>query len=237
MLLFLIGLEVRPQRLWVMRRAVFGLGTAQVVVTAAALAAAAHGFGAAWPAAIVLGAGLALSSTAIVLPMLAERNLLGQRSGRDTFSVLLFQDLAFIPIVAAVPLLAGGSHPDRLPWLEVGEAAAAIAVILVGGRFLIRPAFRAIGGARTPEVFTALALFVVAGTASLAARGRAVHVARRVPRRRAAVGFGVPPRGAGRCRAVRGAAARLLLPLGRHVGQPAAGAAASPGSSPPRCRG
>ncbi len=168
MLLFLIGLEVRPQRLWVMRRAVFGLGAAQVVVTAAALAAAAHGFGAAWPAATVLGAGLALSSTAIVLPMLAERDLLGQRSGRDTFSVLLFQDLAFIPIVAAIPLLAGGQHPDRVPWLEVGRAAAAIAVILVGGRFLIRPAFRAIGGARTPEVFTALALFVVAGSASLA---------------------------------------------------------------------
>ncbi len=168
MLLFLIGLEVRPQRLWVMRRAVFGLGTAQVVVTGAALAAAAHGFGAAWPAATVLGAGLALSSTAIVLPMLAERNLLGQRSGRDIFSVLLFQDLAFIPIVAAVPLLAGGSHPDRLPWLEVGEAVAAIAIILVGGRFLIRPAFRAIGGARTPELFIALALFVVAGTATLA---------------------------------------------------------------------
>ena len=168
MLLFLIGLEVRPQRLWVMRRAVFGLGTAQVVVTAAVLAATAHGFGATWAAATVLGAGLALSSTAIVLPMLAERNLLGQRSGRDTFSVLLFQDLAFIPIVAAVPLLAGGSHPDRLPWLEVAEAVAAIAVILIGGRFLIRPAFRVIGGARTPEIFNALALLVVAGTASLA---------------------------------------------------------------------
>ncbi|MBN9561925.1 MAG: cation:proton antiporter [Alphaproteobacteria bacterium] len=168
MLLFLIGLEVRPQRLWVMRRAVFGLGTAQVVVTAAALAAGAHWFGAAWPAATVLGAGLALSSTAIVLPMLAERDLLGQRSGRDTFSVLLFQDLAFIPIVAAIPLLAGSQHPDHVPWLDVVRAVAAIAAILVGGRFLIRPAFRAIGGARTPEVFTALALFVVAGSASLA---------------------------------------------------------------------
>src|SRR6185437_1464630 len=75
---------------------------------------------------------------------------------------------AFIPIVAAIPLLAGGQHPDRVPWLDVVRAAAAIAVILVGGRFLIRPAFRAIGGARTPEVFTALALFVVAGSASLA---------------------------------------------------------------------
>lgn len=169
MLLFLIGLEVRPQRLWVMRRAVFGLGPAQVAVTAAVLAVAGHIYGLPWAAAAVVGAGLALSSTAIVLPMLAERNLLGTPSGRDTFAVLLFQDLAFIPLVAAVPLLAGGgSAPDHVPWLKVAQAVGAIAVILVGGRFLIRPAFRAIGGARTPEVFTALALFVVAGTGALA---------------------------------------------------------------------
>ncbi len=168
MLLFLIGLEVRPQRLWVMRRAVFGLGSAQVLATTAALAFAMHLLGVAWLAAMVIGAGLALSSTAIVLPMLAERTLLGTPSGRDTFSVLLFQDLAFIPLVAAVPLFATGDVPDRVPWLEVGQAVGAIAVILIGGRFLIRPAFRAIGGARTPELFTALALFVVAGSATLA---------------------------------------------------------------------
>lgn len=167
MLLFLIGLEVRPQRLWVMRRAVFILGPAQVVVTAAVLATAAHWVGMPWPAAAVIGAGLALSSTAIVLPLLAERGLLGTPSGRDTFAVLLFQDLAFIPLVAAVPLFAGGAAPSHVPWLELLRAAGAIAVILAGGR-LIRPAFRAIGGARTPEVFTALALFVVAGSAALA---------------------------------------------------------------------
>jgi monovalent cation:proton antiporter-2 (CPA2) family protein len=169
MLLFLIGLEVRPQRLWVMRRAVFVLGPAQVAVTAAVLAGATHWAGLPWPAAVVIGAGLALSSTAIVLPLLAERDLLGTPSGRDTFAVLLFQDLAFIPLVAAVPLFAGGSAaPHHVPWLELARAVGAIAVILAGGRFLIRPAFRAIGGARTPEVFTALALFVVAGSAALA---------------------------------------------------------------------
>ena len=169
MLLFLIGLEVRPQRLWVMRRAVFILGPAQVAVTAAVLAAAARWTGLLWPAAAVIGAGIALSSTAIVLPMLAERDLLGTSSGRDTFAVLLFQDLAFIPLVAAVPLFAGGAAaPDHVPWREMARAVGAIAVILAGGRFLIRPAFRAIGGARTPEVFTALALFVVAGSAALA---------------------------------------------------------------------
>jgi monovalent cation:proton antiporter-2 (CPA2) family protein len=168
MLLFLIGLEVRPQRLWIMRRAVFGLGTAQVVVTAAVIAAVLRLIGLDWPGATIVGAGLALSSTAIVLPMLAERDLLSTPSGRNSFSVLLFQDLAFIPLVAAVPLFGGGDVPTAVPWLHVAKAAGAVAIILIGGRYAIRPAFRAIGGARTPEVFTALALFVVAGTAALA---------------------------------------------------------------------
>ncbi|MGC1410840.1 MAG: monovalent cation:proton antiporter-2 (CPA2) family protein [Acetobacteraceae bacterium] len=168
MLLFLIGLEVRPQRLWIMRRAVFGLGTAQVAITGAVLAALAHAVGLAWQGAVVLGAGLAMSSTAIVLPMLAERNLLTTRAGRDAFAVLLFQDLAFIPLVALVPLLAGDSVPDHVPWHDVARAAVIIAVILIGGRFLLRPLFRAIGGAKTPEVFTTVALLIVAGTALLA---------------------------------------------------------------------
>jgi monovalent cation:proton antiporter-2 (CPA2) family protein len=171
MLLFLIGLEVRPQRLWVMRRSVFGLGTAQVAISGAALAALAHTAGIGWPGAIVLGAGLAMSSTAIVLPMLGERDLLTSPAGRDTFAVLLFQDLAFIPLVALVPLLGGDSIPDHVPWHDVARAAVAIAVILVGGRFLMRPLFRAIGGAKTPEVFTAVALLIVAGTALLATAG------------------------------------------------------------------
>ena len=171
MLLFLIGLELRPQRLWVMRRAVFGLGTAQVLVTAGALAVLTHRIGIAWPGAIVLGAGLAMSSTAIVLPMLAERELLTTRAGRDGFAVLLFQDLAFIPLVALVPLLANRQVPDHVPWLDVARAAIAIAVILVGGRFLLRPLFRAIGGAKTPEIFTAVALLIVIGAAAIATLG------------------------------------------------------------------
>ena len=173
MLLFLIGLEVRPRRLWVMRRSVFGLGSAQVAVTGAALAACVHLVGTGWAAAAVIGAGLALSSTAIVLPMLTERDLLAPPSGRSTFAVLLFQDLAFVPLVAVVPLLAGSELPHgvslgTVPWLAVARAAGAVAVILIGGRFLMRPVFRAIGGTRTPEVFTALALLVVVGTAALA---------------------------------------------------------------------
>ena len=115
MLLFLIGLEVRPQRLWIMRRAVFGLGTAQVAITGAVLAALAHTAGIAWQGAIVLGAGLAMSSTAIVLPMLAERDLLTSRAGRDAFAVLLFQDLAFIPLVALVPSWQATACPTTSP--------------------------------------------------------------------------------------------------------------------------
>ena len=181
MLLFLIGLELRPQRLWVMRRAVFGLGTAQLVISAVVLAGLAHvagrfggghfWAGVNWAGAIVLGAGLAMSSTAIVLPMLAERGLMAGRAGRDGFAVLLFQDAAFIPLVALVPLLAGTPLPDHVPWWDVARAVAAIAVILVGGRFLLRPLFRAIGGAKTREVFTAVSLLVVVGAAALATLG------------------------------------------------------------------
>lgn len=168
MLLFLIGLELRPQRLWVMRRAVFGLGTAQLAACGAVLAALAHVAGVGWAGAVVLGAGLAMSSTAIVLPLLAERDLLQTRAGRDGFAVLLFQDLAFIPLVALVPLLAGRALPNQVPWWDVARAAAAIVAILVGGRFLMQPLFRAIGGARTPELFTTVALLIVTGTALLA---------------------------------------------------------------------
>lgn len=172
MLLFLIGLEVRPRRLWVMRRSVFGLGAAQVLLCGAVLAVLARvSVGLGWPAATVIGAGMAMSSTAIVLPMLAERDLLTSRAGRDGFAVLLFQDLAFIPLVALVPLLSAAHRvPDHVPWHGVARAAVAVAVILLGGRFLMRPLFRAIGGAKTPELFTTVSLLVVVGTALLATK-------------------------------------------------------------------
>jgi monovalent cation:proton antiporter-2 (CPA2) family protein len=168
MLLFLIGLELRPKRLWVMRRAVFALGSAQVVVSFAVLAVLTHMAGVAWAGAVVLGAGMAMSSTAIVLPMFAEADLLQSRAGRDGFAVLLFQDLAFIPLVALVPLLAQHALPNYLPWQDVVRAAVAIAVILVGGRFAIPPLIRLLGGARTPEIFTLASLLIVTGTAFIA---------------------------------------------------------------------
>jgi monovalent cation:proton antiporter-2 (CPA2) family protein len=168
MLLFLIGLELRPRRLWVMRRAVFALGSSQVILSGAVLAILGHMAGVSWAGSIVLGTGLAMSSTAIVLPMFAEADLLQSRAGRDGFAVLLFQDLAFIPLVALVPLLAQHSLPNQVPWHDVARGAAAVAVILVGGRFAIPPLIRAIGGARTPELFNLASLLIVAGTAYIA---------------------------------------------------------------------
>ncbi|MEA2859666.1 MAG: hypothetical protein QOC72_1705 [Methylobacteriaceae bacterium] len=167
MLLFIIGLELRLPRVWAMRRSVFGLGAAQLIVTGAVLGAAAFWAGATWAGALILGLGLALSSTAIVLPLLAERNLLALTSGRDSFAVLLFQDLASVPLIALVPALAG-HHPDGPIWVALLKAAGAVAIILLGGRFLLRPIFAAIGGARTREVFTATALLIVVGAAAIA---------------------------------------------------------------------
>lgn len=173
MLLFLIGLELRPHRLWVLRNAIFGLGLAQMVPSALVLAGLAYWLAdMPWQGAVTLGAGLALSSTAMVLPMLRERDILSAASGRDSFAVLLFQDMVFVPLVALVPLLANGelpTHVPHVPWETVAKEVAAIVGILIGGTFLVRPLFRLVGGAKTPEVFTATALLLVVGTASLAA--------------------------------------------------------------------
>jgi CPA2 family monovalent cation:H+ antiporter-2/glutathione-regulated potassium-efflux system protein KefB len=117
---------------------------------------------------MILGAGLALSSTAIVLPMLGERNLLSSTAGRDSFAVLLFQDMAFIPFVALVPLLSAENVPTHIPWQTVARGLVAICAILIGGGYLIRPIFRIVSGTKAPEVFTATALLLVVGTASLA---------------------------------------------------------------------
>ncbi|MDE1899096.1 MAG: monovalent cation:proton antiporter-2 (CPA2) family protein, partial [Xanthomonadaceae bacterium] len=170
LLLFVIGLELSPQRLWVMRRAVFGVGWAQVTTAALAIGALARfGFGLGTAAAVVVGLGLALSSTAFGLQVLAERKELGSAHGRLGFAVLLFQDLAAIPLIAAVPLLAGAaaSHTalPNLPALT--RTVAVIVAVIVGGRLLLRPLFRAVAATRVAEVFTATALLVVIGTAWL----------------------------------------------------------------------
>ncbi|UPG86112.1 monovalent cation:proton antiporter-2 (CPA2) family protein [Luteibacter aegosomatis] len=170
LMLFVIGLELSPSRLWVMRRAVFGSGSLQVVACASALGAIGYFlFGLTWKAALIVGGSLALSSTAFGLQILAERKEAGTVYGRQAFAILLFQDLAAIPLIAAVPLLGGAlardSHaPDPMMALRV---VGTIFAVIVGGRLLLRHVFRFVARAKSTEVFTATALLVVMGTAWL----------------------------------------------------------------------
>ncbi|HKI64109.1 MAG TPA: cation:proton antiporter, partial [Burkholderiales bacterium] len=163
LLLFIIGLELEPRRLWVMRRYVFGLGGAQLAATGLALGAAALWLGLDWRAATVTGLGLALSSTALVLTALAERGQLAARHGREAFAVLLFQDMAVIPMIALLPLLAGGASGMQLaPALK---GLAAILVVVAASRRVVRPALQAVARWGGREVFTAAALLLVVGAA------------------------------------------------------------------------
>ncbi|MBF7141193.1 MULTISPECIES: monovalent cation:proton antiporter-2 (CPA2) family protein [Pseudomonas] len=169
LLLFIIGLELSPKRLWVMRKAVFGVGLAQVVVTGCVIGAVAlFGFSLPLNSAVILGLGLALSSTAFGLQSLAERHELNAPHGRLAFAILLFQDIAAIPLIALVPILAGGAASHQPPSLEHGlRVLGSIAVVVVGGRYLLRPVFRAVAKTGLQEVSTATALLVVIGTAWL----------------------------------------------------------------------
>ena len=165
LLLFVIGLELQPSRLWVLRKTVFGLGGAQVAVTGAVLAAAGLAFGQSWQSALVMGLGLAMSSTAFVLQVLAERKQLTTRHGRSAFAILLFQDLTVIPLLALIPLLATAPSMPLIgnPWLAAAKAVAVIVAVIVGGRLLLRPILRTIADAGIQEIFTAAALLVVLG--------------------------------------------------------------------------
>jgi glutathione-regulated potassium-efflux system ancillary protein KefC/glutathione-regulated potassium-efflux system protein KefB len=164
--LFIIGLELQPSRLWVLRHQVFGLGSTQVLLTALAVAGIAIAIGINWRAATLIGLALAMSSTALVLQSLAERNELSARHGRHAFSILLFQDLAVIPLLALLPILAGG-HGLDINWPDIAKAIAIIAGVIFGGRYLLRPAFKWIATLGSRETFTAAALLVVIGTTLL----------------------------------------------------------------------
>ncbi len=168
LLLFIFGLELKPSRLWVLRHSVFGFGLAQVLVTAAVLAAFGQALGLPLEGAIVAGLALALSSTAFVVQMLAEKKQLTTVHGRAAFSVLLFQDLAVIPILAILPLLGTAAVPDGADAL-VGalKIAAVIAGLVLGGHFVLRYALRFIAASGSHEMLTAAALLVVIGSALL----------------------------------------------------------------------
>lgn len=165
LLLFVIGLELQPARLWALRGSVFGLGGAQVGLSCAVLAAIGWQLGLSGAAALVVGFGLAMSSTALVLQMLGERNELATRHGRSAFSILLFQDLAIIPFLALVPALAGHGQSELPFWIGGVKAVCAVVVVVIGGRLILRPLLRIAVTAQVAEIFTAASLLVVASAA------------------------------------------------------------------------
>ena len=165
-LLFVIGLELQPSRLWVLRRLVFGLGSAQVIASAGAIAGLGLFFGLGLAEALLVGFILALSSTAFVLQMLAEKKELTTTHGRAAFAILLFQDLAVIPLIAIIPMF-GAAAGDGFELSSLAIAVAVIFGLVIGGRYLLRPVLRIAARTRIPEIFTATALLVVIGAALL----------------------------------------------------------------------
>jgi glutathione-regulated potassium-efflux system protein KefB len=169
LLLFLVGLELNPRRLWQLRRPIFGMGTVQVAITAAAVAAIGWALGLEPKVALVAGMGCAMSSTAIALAALQEKRLLATPGGQASFSALLFQDLAVIPLLLLLGLLAPEQSRGSLDWLSVARGVALIALLIAAGRTLLRPLLRVIAGTGQREVFVGFALLLVLGVAALMA--------------------------------------------------------------------
>ena len=179
LMLFLVGLELEPRRLWALRRPIFGWGSVQLFGSAALVAGAALLAGVPWPLALVAGLGLGMSSTAIGLSVLAERHLMATTAGQSVLSVSLLQDIAAIPILALLPLVATWTGSDAAgaagssggdgssAWLAGARALGVIVAIVFGGRLLLRPALRWIARSKTPEIFTAASLLLVVATAAL----------------------------------------------------------------------
>ncbi|PZQ11906.1 MAG: potassium transporter [Ancylobacter novellus] len=173
MLLFVIGLEMQPSRLWSLRREIFGLGAGQVAVSGALLTAAGYAAGLALPVAFVAGMGFVLSSTAVVMQMLDERGETSTPQGQKAVSILLLEDLAIVPLLAVVAFIApaAGGETGSNRWVEIGIALASIAGLVVAGRYLLNPLFRILARSQAREVMTAAALLVVLGSALLMAFG------------------------------------------------------------------
>ncbi len=167
LMLFLIGLELEPPRLWAMRRAIFGWGSAQLLGCALALGGLGWWVGLPVSTAVIASLGLALSSTAVALQSMQERHLMATQGGQASFAILLLQDVAAIPILALIPVLGHVRGDSDAPWREALMAVAVIAGIILGGRLLLRHALRWIARSRSTEIFTAAALALVVGIASL----------------------------------------------------------------------
>jgi len=168
LLLFLIGLELEPKRLWAMRRPIIGMGGGQVLITTILLTIAGLIFGLNWNNAFIVAMALSLSSTAIALQILNEKNLLSTHTGNSAFSVLLFQDIAVIPMMAIIPLLGGtdvGSEGNLL--LDISMVVGVIALVIIGGHYLTEPIFRIIARTHMREMFIAFSLLLIIGISLL----------------------------------------------------------------------
>ncbi len=163
-LMFIIGLELNPGKLWQLRRQIFGVGAGQVILTALVLGGLLFLTHFSWQAAVIGGIGLAMSSTAMALQLMQDKGMTRNEGGQLGFAVLLFQDIAVIPALALIPVLAGTSSGGN-DWSMIGMKVLAFVGMLVGGRYLLRPIFRLIVASGVREVFTAAALLVVLGAA------------------------------------------------------------------------
>ena len=167
LLLFLVGLELEPRRLWALRRPIFGMGGTQVALTIIVFTAIGRLFGLAWPVALAAGMGLAMSSTAVGLATLAEKNLLPTPGGQASFSVLLFQDIAVIPLMLILGMLSTTGDAHAFDWRASAKAVGLIAILIIAGRLLLRPLLRYIAQTGLREIFIAFSLLLVIGIASL----------------------------------------------------------------------
>lgn len=169
MFLFVIGLEMKPSHLWSLRRQIFGLGSMQVVISAILMTIVGVQFGVSWEVAFVSSAGFVLTSTAIVMQVLGERKALSTKRGQKIVSILLFEDLLIVPLLAIVSFLSPFEKNEAsLPWWQsAGIAMLALAALVVIGRFVLNPIFRILANAKAREVMTAAALFVVLGAGLL----------------------------------------------------------------------
>ncbi len=168
LLLFLVGLELNPKRLWSLRTSIFGMGTLQVVVTTLAVTSLGVAFGAPFALSLVAGMGFAMSSTAIALATLEEKNLLPTPGGQASFSVLLFQDIAVIPLMLLLSLMAPARADSAgFDFWAAGRAIGLIVLLVVAGRFLLRPLLRYVANTGLREIFIAFSLLLVIGIALL----------------------------------------------------------------------
>jgi monovalent cation:proton antiporter-2 (CPA2) family protein len=169
LLMFVIGLELQPSRLWVLRKPIFGLGSAQVALTTVGIGLLTFFvFEQSWQAALVIGFGLSMSSTALALQLLAERGQLNSQFGRSSFSILLFQDISVMPAMALLPLLGVAAAKTGGPnGYLVLKLIAVLAIVVVGGRYVLRPMLRIVAATKVAEAMTAAGLLVVIGTALL----------------------------------------------------------------------